>query len=67
MSFLGVVTKAGFMNKTATVTVSRWVIDKRTGKVCDDQTSNTASTIPQIMAILAHYPEQKIPGARREK
>ena len=41
MSFLGVVTKAGFMNKTATVTVSRWVIDKRTGKVCDDQTSNT--------------------------
>lgn len=49
MSFLGVVTKAGFMNKTATVTVSRWVIDKRTGKVCDDdQTSNTASTSPQI-------------------
>ncbi|KAH9063268.1 hypothetical protein EDB87DRAFT_1604911 [Lactarius vividus] len=32
MSFVGVVTKAGFMNKTATVTVSRWVIDKRTGK-----------------------------------
>jgi hypothetical protein len=65
MSFLGVVTKAGFMNKTATVTVSRWVIDKRTGKVCDDdQTSNTASTSPQNMAILAHFPEYKIPGAR---
>ncbi|KAF8270581.1 hypothetical protein EI94DRAFT_1722422 [Lactarius quietus] len=32
MSFVGVVTKAGFMNKTATVTVSRWVIDKLTGK-----------------------------------
>ncbi|KAH8993580.1 hypothetical protein EDB86DRAFT_1334022 [Lactarius hatsudake] len=32
MSFVGVVTKAGFMKKTATVTVSRWVIDKRTGK-----------------------------------
>jgi hypothetical protein len=36
MSFLGVVTKAGFMNKTATVAVSRWVIDAKTGKVrCD--------------------------------
>ncbi|KAI0293917.1 hypothetical protein BC826DRAFT_358330 [Russula brevipes] len=32
MSFFGVVTKAGFMKKTATVTVSRWVIDKKTGK-----------------------------------
>jgi len=32
MSFFGVVTKAGFMNKTATVTVSRWVIDIKTGK-----------------------------------
>ncbi|KAI9508264.1 hypothetical protein F5148DRAFT_935365 [Russula earlei] len=32
MSFLGVVTKAGFMKKTATVTVSRWVIEKKTGK-----------------------------------
>jgi len=33
MAFNGVVTKAGFMNKTATVTVSRWVIHKLTGKV----------------------------------
>ncbi|KDR85320.1 hypothetical protein GALMADRAFT_234124 [Galerina marginata CBS 339.88] len=32
MSFHGIVTKAGFMNKTATVTVSRWVIHKLTGK-----------------------------------
>ncbi|KAG5351823.1 hypothetical protein E4T56_gene7226 [Termitomyces sp. T112] len=32
MAFTGVVTKAGFMNKTATVTVSRWVIHKLTGK-----------------------------------
>ena len=37
MSFVGIVTKAGFMNKTATVTVSRWVIDKITGKVGGDQ------------------------------
>ena len=36
MSFLGVVTKAGFMNKTATVTVPRWVIDAKTGKVRHD-------------------------------
>jgi hypothetical protein len=49
MSFLGVVTKAGFMNKTATVTVSRWVIDKRTGKVrVMTKQRNTASTIPQM-------------------
>ncbi|PPQ67082.1 hypothetical protein CVT25_005683 [Psilocybe cyanescens] len=32
MSFHGVVTKAGYMNKTVTVTVSRWVIHKLTGK-----------------------------------
>lgn len=33
MSFNGIVTKAGFMNKTATVTVSRQIIHKLTGKV----------------------------------
>ncbi|RDB28367.1 30S ribosomal protein S17 [Hypsizygus marmoreus] len=32
MALNGVVTKAGFMNKTVTVTVSRWVIHKLTGK-----------------------------------
>ncbi|EPQ61355.1 nucleic acid-binding protein [Gloeophyllum trabeum ATCC 11539] len=32
MSFVGVVTKVGCMNKTATVTVSRWVVHKTTGK-----------------------------------
>jgi len=32
MSFLGIVSKAGFMNKTATVTVSRWAIVPKTGK-----------------------------------
>ncbi|KAG6911526.1 hypothetical protein DXG01_011828 [Tephrocybe rancida] len=32
MAFNGVVTKAGFMDKTVTVTVSRWVIHKLTGK-----------------------------------
>ena len=34
MAFTGVVTKVGVMNKTATVTVPRFVIHKRTGKVC---------------------------------
>jgi len=33
MAFQGLVTKAGFMNKTATVSVSRWVFHKITGKV----------------------------------
>jgi small subunit ribosomal protein S17 len=37
MSFLGVVAKAGFMNKTATVAVSRWVVDAKTGKVRHDR------------------------------
>ncbi|KAF8807707.1 nucleic acid-binding protein [Phlegmacium glaucopus] len=32
MAFNGIVTKAGFMNKTATVTVSRQIIHKLTGK-----------------------------------
>ncbi|KAG5647619.1 hypothetical protein DXG03_008972 [Asterophora parasitica] len=32
MGFNGTVTKAGFMDKTVTVTVSRWVIHKLTGK-----------------------------------
>ncbi|TFK77214.1 nucleic acid-binding protein, partial [Pluteus cervinus] len=32
MGFKGIVTKAGFMDKTATVTVSRWVIHQLTGK-----------------------------------
>jgi len=32
MAFTGIVTKVGAMNKTATVTVSRFVIHKRTGK-----------------------------------
>lgn len=33
MAFRGVVTKAGCMNKTATITVSRFIIHKLTGKV----------------------------------
>ncbi|KAK2461668.1 hypothetical protein APHAL10511_006131 [Amanita phalloides] len=32
MAFQGLVTKAGFMNKTATVSVSRWVFHRITGK-----------------------------------
>jgi hypothetical protein len=46
MSFVGVVTKAGFMKKTATVTVSRWVIDKRTGKVGGDQSNVLLTALP---------------------
>jgi len=32
MTFQGIVNKVGFMNKTATVTVSRWVFHNITGK-----------------------------------
>jgi small subunit ribosomal protein S17 len=35
MSFTGIVTKAGLMDKTATVTVLRYFLHKRTGKVPD--------------------------------
>lgn len=34
MTFKGIVTKVGVMKKTATVTVSRWVVHKQTGKAC---------------------------------
>jgi small subunit ribosomal protein S17 len=34
MVLKGVVTKAGFMNKTVTVTVTRFMYHKLTGKVC---------------------------------
>lgn len=34
MAFRGLVTKVGFMDKTATVTVTRWVAHKLTTKVC---------------------------------
>ena len=34
MAFTGLVTKVGFMNKTATVTVSRFVTHPKVGKVC---------------------------------
>ena len=33
MSFIGRVTKVGAMRKTATVTVTRWVVHAKTGKV----------------------------------
>lgn len=32
MTLQGIVTKVGFMNKTATVTVSRWIVHNITGK-----------------------------------
>ncbi len=52
MSFVGVVTKAGFMKKTATVTVSRWVIDRRTGKVGGDQSNVLLTALPYNNLIL---------------
>ena len=34
MAFTGLVTKVGFIDKTATVTVSRFVTHPKVGKVC---------------------------------
>ena len=71
MSFVGVVTKAGFMNKTATVTVSRWVIDKRTGKVGGDQsnilltalTYNLSQRISRDKKFLIHDERNRASGS----
>ncbi|KAK7059072.1 hypothetical protein VNI00_001696 [Paramarasmius palmivorus] len=49
MAFQGLVTKVGFMNKTATVTVSRWAIHKVTGK-----------RIERTKKYLTHDPENKL-------
>ncbi|KAL0565405.1 hypothetical protein V5O48_016620 [Marasmius crinis-equi] len=49
MAFQGLVTKVGFMNKTATVTVSRWVVHKVTGK-----------RLERSKKYLTHDPENKL-------
>lgn len=49
MAFQGLVTKVGFMNKTATVTVSRWAVHKLTGK-----------RIERSKKYLTHDPENKL-------
>ena len=56
MSLKGVVTKVGAMSKTATVTVSRWVIHKQTGKV--RTTSCPASLAFLTKAILSQRIER---------
>jgi hypothetical protein len=48
MSLKGIVTKVGVMRKTATVTVSRWVIHKQTGKV------RTASCLASVTSNKCH-------------
>ena len=47
MALTGVVTKVGYMQKTATVTVSRWMVHRKTHKVssCCDETPFTDPTI----------------------
>ncbi|KAK7468771.1 hypothetical protein VKT23_003272 [Stygiomarasmius scandens] len=49
MAFRGLVTKVGFMNKTATVTVSRWMVHPVTKK-----------TIERTKKYLTHDPENKL-------
>ncbi|KAI3622322.1 30s ribosomal protein s17 [Moniliophthora roreri] len=49
MAFQGLVTKVGFMNKTATVTVSRWAVHRVTGK-----------RIERTKKYLTHDPENKL-------
>ena len=63
MAFRGVVTKAGAMKKTATVTVSRFIIHKLTGKV-------RTSLLPDISWLnvgVANRTKQKILNSRRKQ
>ncbi len=64
MSFIGTVTKVGYMHKTATVTVSRWVVHPKTRKV------STLHWSFRTSGVLAHIhlearTEQKILDPRR--
>ncbi|KAF5374838.1 hypothetical protein D9758_000396 [Tetrapyrgos nigripes] len=49
MAFQGLVTKAGFMNKTVTVTVSRWMVHPVTKK-----------RLERTKKYLTHDPENKL-------
>ena len=51
MSLTGIVTKAGFMNKTATVTVSRHVAHPRTGKVCPNIQRNGSTLLISLQVL----------------
>lgn len=60
MTLKGIVTKVGVMKKTATVTVSRWVIQKQTGKVC------TASRFPlPVCCVLTKGHFQRIERSKK--
>ena len=66
MAFTGMVTKVGFMNKTATVTVSRYMLHKITGKVIVARIVNTMF-ITDMILFSADRTKQEILGSRRTK
>ncbi|KAF7985296.1 hypothetical protein HWV62_6459 [Athelia sp. TMB] len=65
MAFTGMVTKVGVMNKTATVTVPRYIIHKRTGKVCTAPLRYPRTEQLTILYVTAHREEHEDIDARR--
>ena len=66
MSLIGQVTKVGFMEKTATVTVSRFIFHSKTGKVRILLVRAVAVSVPTILprfGTIAVREEQKVPHA----
>ena len=66
MSLIGQVTKVGFMEKTATVTVSRFIFHSKTGKVRITLVHPVAVSVLTILPrydTIAIRKEQKVPHA----
>jgi hypothetical protein len=61
MSFTGIVTKVGRMNKTATVTVTRHVVHKVTGKVSVPQLKQLEACLTSLTP--AFGTEEKVPNS----
>lgn len=59
MTLKGIVTKVGAMKKTATVTVSRWVIHKQTGKACTTSSFNVCCVLTK-RSLSANREEQEV-------
>lgn len=60
MALTGVVTKVGFMQKTATVTVSRYMVHRKTHKV-----GSPILAIPSLRASLTPFSFQRIERSKK--
>ena len=67
MSFVGQVTKVGFMNKTATITIPRYIFHPKTGKVCPLHSFVPLDQCSYISTCAAARTEYEDPRARRKE